>query len=153
MLRRNFISLIPPSFISLLAGGGVATTKQEKLETISKSYTHIYKINNRVICETTETEVDISGRKDITELIAPNATYVNCCGCTKLTKLELPAATTVSCYNCTKLSKLELPAATTVNCCGCTQLTKLELPVATYVYCGGCTSLSRAQFMFFGKKS
>ena len=129
--------------ISFIYNSGVNVEKlglpvQEQEEIIKESYTKEYKIGNRVIYETTETKVDIRGRKDITELIARNATHVYCWGCTSLTKLNLPVATYVNCWGCTSLTNLNLPVATTVNCGSCTSLTNLDLPVATYVYCGGC---------------
>lgn len=99
MLRRNFLSIIPPSLMSLFIGNEhEPIDKIPEFETISK--THVYKIGDRVIYETTDIFVDISGRKDITELIAPNANTVYCINCTNLTKLELPKATYVNCIGC-----------------------------------------------------
>lgn len=201
MLRRNFLSMIPPGLMSLFAVGEQKTkfTKSEKIwvtyiqnvysftqglscdENMMRSieeqvditdifyfrdklitfvydcglnvsklglpeksgnnivyelYARVRKINNRLIYETTEKILDIIGRTDITEIIAPNATYAYCRDCKLLTKLELPVALTVHCYGCTQLTELGAPVASTVCCDGCPRL-KLKLPVADYVYCNG----------------
>lgn len=140
MLRRNFLSMIPPGIMSLFAVGE-HKIDVNKIETI----THLYKIGDRVIYETTETEVDIRNLANITEIIAHNAVRVDCYGCPDLIKLDLPVVNYLNCNGCLKLTELELPLAITVYCMCCKSLRKIKLPNAIHVDCAGCNKLTKLE--------
>lgn len=162
MLRRNFLSLLPTGLIPFLPFSKSIADIADEGEIVSSVI--IRKLGDRLIYETTEKSIATyrGGMADITDIIAPNATYISCQGASKLKNIIAPKIETLDCSFCSSIKSINLPNVRSLICSYCCglkylympsviyleatdnkSLEALNLPSAQNIYCKNCYNLTR----------